>query len=156
MGATRTFVHFEAGGHRLGIPLEEVAEIARIRRATPVPRAPEFVAGIANIRGRVVTLLDAERLFGTGDGSPGPTAGAMIEGYAAVLAPPRGHLALFTRSRLDIGRGHEAEGAAGASAVGAPVEGLAIMDGVLVHLIPPAALHDHCETLVLERYRRRV
>jgi len=154
--ATRTFVHFEAGGDRLGLPLDEVKEISRVTRVTPVPRSPGCILGVANIRGRVVTLLDMECLYGPGPGGP-------PEGHAVVLAAPREHLALFTRSRVDIGKGREPEGGAqpagtatgGAGPPRAPLEGLVIMKDHIVHMIPPAALEAHCEALILERYRRR-
>lgn len=151
--ATRAFVHFEVGGDRLGVPIEEVREVARVTRVTPVPRSPGCVLGVANIRGRVVTLLDAESLYG---GAPGGPA----EGHAVVCASPREHMALFTRARVDIGRGHEAAPAgqvpAGGPHGGAPLDGLVQMNGMLVHMIPLADLAGHCEALILERYRRRV
>ncbi len=152
--ATRTFVHFDVEGDRLGVPLDDVREISRVTRVTPVPRSPACILGVANIRGRVVTLLDADRLYGSEPGGP-------PEGHAVVLGPPREHLALFTRSRVDIGKGRDSDGAqapaapAGAERARAPLEGLVLMNGALVHLIPPAGLEAHCEALVLERYRRR-
>jgi chemotaxis signal transduction protein len=149
--ATQAIVHFEVSGDRLGLPIEAVREIARVTRVTPVPRSPLCVLGVANIRGRVVTLLDAEWLYG---GAPGPP-----EGHAVVLAPPREHLALFTRARVDIGRGRAAEAppppAPSPAGRPSPLEGLVVMNGLIVHMVPPAALEAHCEALILERYRRR-
>ena len=31
---------------------------------TPVPRTPEFIAGVMNLRGRIVPVLDLRRRFG--------------------------------------------------------------------------------------------
>jgi hypothetical protein len=146
------FVHFEAAGDRIGLCLEHVSEIARISRVTPVPRAPDPVLGLANIRGRVVTLLDAERLFG---GSAAPAEGG---GHAVVLAAPRDHLAVFTRASVDIGKGRESEGGAAADLKrdpAVPVEALAVMGEEVVRLYPPSAIERHCESQVMERYRRR-
>lgn len=157
------FVHFTVDGDRLALPLEEVREIARISRMTPVPRSPAAIRGLANIRGRVVTLLDAEVLYGLR-----PPEGAALEasGQAVVFAAPRDHLALFTRSRVDIGRGQEADlppetpGASPAAAPGrgsrAPLGRLVLFGDGVVHLIPTGDLQAHCEDQVLERYRRRV
>lgn len=154
MAATRSCIHFEVEGDRLGLCLEDVTEISTVTRITPVPRAPEFVVGLANIRGRVVTLLDAGVLFG-----PAAPVGPGGSGHAVVLAAPREHLALFTRSKVDIGRGRTsgpAPSGAPAEREGlAPLEGLVVMDDGVVRLIPPQGLAEHCESRVMERYRRR-
>jgi len=158
MGATTTFVHFELGEDRLALELADVREVARVTRYTPVPRAPALVRGVANIRGRVVTLLDAEVLYGgpEGERAPGPQAG-----QAVVLAPPRDHLALFVRSRVQIGRGQEAEveggprGRVPADGSGAPAGRVVRFEQGIVQMIPAAGLAAHCEAKLLERYRRR-
>lgn len=154
MAATVSFVHFEVEGDRLGLSLEDVTEIATVARITPVPRSPDFVVGLANIRGRVVTLLDAGVLFGAAE-----PLGAEGAGQAVVLAAPREHLALFTRSKVDIGRGRESSSPASGKAPERegrpPLEGLVVMDNAVVRLIPPQGLQVHCESRVMERYRRR-
>jgi chemotaxis signal transduction protein len=157
------FVHFTVDGDRLALILEEVREIAQVSRATPVPRSPASIRGLANIRGRVVTLLDAEVLYGLR-----PPEGAAFEapGQAVVFAAPRDHLALFTRSRVDIGRGQEADlpaeapvastAAAPSERPRAPLGRLVLFGNGVVHLIPTEDLAAHCEDQVFERYRRRV
>jgi len=158
MGAAMTFVHFELGGDRLALPLSDVREVARVLRHTPVPRAPAHIRGVANIRGRVVTLLDADVLYSAPGGA---AAGREDPGQAVVFASPRDHLALFVRSRVQIGRGQEAEveGGARGPAPGdgsAPPAGRVVRfeDGI-VQMISAADLAAHCEAKVLERYRRR-
>ena len=47
-------------------------KVARNMSVTPVPAAPEAIVGIANMKGRVVTVLSLAALFGRGRGkSPG-------------------------------------------------------------------------------------
>lgn len=161
MGASSTVVHFEIDGDRLGLGLADVSEIAKVIRFTPVPRSPDFIVGVTNIRGRVVTLMDAHILYGDGSRGvhPAEERAREFRGHAIVLAPPHEHLALFTRSPIDIGKGR-ATGPAPASAAAdregrAPLEGLVVMDEFVVRLIPPGGLQAHCESRVLERYRRR-
>lgn len=43
-----------------------VQEIIRVGAMTPVPHAPEAVRGVMNLRGRIVTLLDAGVILGLG------------------------------------------------------------------------------------------
>lgn len=154
MAATTTFVHFRIAGDRLGLALEDVQEIARVTRITKVPRTPAMIRGLANIRGRVVTLLDAEVLYGGIEGAPPGD-----QGQAVVLAPPREHLALYTRSRLDIGRGREADTARAPATRTLerdrpPAGAMVLMGETVVHVIPAAEIASHCETETLKRYRR--
>jgi purine-binding chemotaxis protein CheW len=52
------------GGHHLGIEVLDVQEVLREQRLTPVPLAPEWVAGLINLRGQIVPELDMRRLLG--------------------------------------------------------------------------------------------
>ena len=53
----------------LGLDIEFVQEINRQLEVTPVPLAPDYVAGAINLRGDVVTVLD----FATHSGSSNST-----------------------------------------------------------------------------------
>jgi purine-binding chemotaxis protein CheW len=54
----RQFVTFLIGEHLLGIDVRQVREINRVVETTPVPPAPDYVRGLINLRGQVVTVLD--------------------------------------------------------------------------------------------------
>jgi len=58
------YVVFQIGNDRYACPLENVAEISRIPAVTPVPRTDDFVVGVANLRGNIVTILDLKPLLG--------------------------------------------------------------------------------------------
>lgn len=47
-----------------GIAVMQVQEVLRVSEITPVPGAPQFVLGIINLRGNVVTVLDTRKRFG--------------------------------------------------------------------------------------------
>ena len=49
---------FRLGDRLYGIDLDAVREILPVRRATRVPGAPSYVAGLINVRGTIVTVLD--------------------------------------------------------------------------------------------------
>jgi len=55
--------HFtiEVSGQTIGLPVECVKTIFHIDRLTPVPLAPSEIAGLANLRGRIVTALHLDR-----------------------------------------------------------------------------------------------
>jgi purine-binding chemotaxis protein CheW len=56
-----------AAGERLGLPVECVHTIFRISRITPVPRGPREVIGLANLRGKIVTVASLRRRLGLED-----------------------------------------------------------------------------------------
>lgn len=62
---------FRLGDRRYGIDLDAVREILPVRRATRVPGAPAYVAGLINVRGTIVTVLDlGARLDGNSSLAP--------------------------------------------------------------------------------------
>lgn len=71
------------GGTRFGLAMESVAEVGRPPVLTRVPGLPEWVAGVANWRGRVLAVLDVRTLLG-GARTPLDRRGRMV-----VLTSPR-------------------------------------------------------------------
>ncbi|WP_292037135.1 MULTISPECIES: chemotaxis protein CheW [unclassified Brevundimonas] len=63
-GAAEAYLIFRIGGDEYGLPLAAVGEVARLpERLTRVPRAPAFVEGVLNLRGRVTPVIDQRRRF---------------------------------------------------------------------------------------------
>jgi len=56
----RLYVFFEAQGQEYGMPAGDVKEIRRLTRLTPVPYAPDGIVGVANVRGRILTVVGAQ------------------------------------------------------------------------------------------------
>ena len=97
-------ITFEARSEWFGLAAKDVQEVARLRGVRPVPCAPDVIAGLAEVHGRIVTLIDLDRLMApaaapAADGSRG--AGAR-EAYGVVLAPPCDHLGILVRSDVDV------------------------------------------------------
>jgi purine-binding chemotaxis protein CheW len=69
---------FAVGELRLGIEAERVREILLEQELTPVPRAHPSVLGLLNLRGRIVTAIDARHRLGLPTRDPG-------EGIAHVI-----------------------------------------------------------------------
>lgn len=57
-------IGFQLGGVRLVSPLGEVGEILKMPRVTALPRVQDWVAGVANVRGRLIPVIDLHRYFG--------------------------------------------------------------------------------------------
>ena len=46
------------GGQLFGLPIQSVQDVFLPERITRVPLAPQEIAGVLNLRGRIVTLID--------------------------------------------------------------------------------------------------
>lgn len=55
---------FTLAGAHYAVPMANVLEIGRPAQFTPVPNVPDWVLGVANIRGDVISLVDLGRFFG--------------------------------------------------------------------------------------------
>ncbi len=62
--AEEQHVLFALAGAEYAAPLAYVIEIGRPPDATPVPHVPDWVLGVANLRGDVISLVDLRRFLG--------------------------------------------------------------------------------------------
>ncbi|MGH7739598.1 MAG: chemotaxis protein CheW [bacterium] len=56
-------VVFTLAGAEFGMEIGRVREIIRVAEITKMPRAPRFLSGMINLRGRVVSILDFKKRF---------------------------------------------------------------------------------------------
>jgi purine-binding chemotaxis protein CheW len=115
----RKVVQFLLGKDLFSLPIEDVALITRAEGVVPLPRAPDFIAGVVNLQGRLSSVVSLERVFGVKGG-----AGASL----IVLVPEKKSLALLVDATVGIGEytlleevGADASGSAGETAL---VEGV--------------------------------
>ncbi|WP_045214195.1 chemotaxis protein CheW [Desulfonatronovibrio magnus] len=57
-------VTFSIGGEEFGVEILTVQEIIRMLEITRVPKAPDFVEGVINLRGKVIPIIDLRKRFG--------------------------------------------------------------------------------------------
>ncbi len=57
---------FRVAEGRFGVPAAEIQEVVQLGTLTPVHHAPAYVAGIRNLRGRIVTVIDVGVKLGLG------------------------------------------------------------------------------------------
>ncbi|MCW7541093.1 chemotaxis protein CheW [Aquabacterium sp. A7-Y] len=114
-------VIFRLGAEEFGVPIMSVQEIVRVPETlTRVPKTPDFVEGVINLRGTVLPVIDQRSRLGMSsiprnEGQRimvyllgGMRTGFIVDSVAEVLRIPRGHIAPAPRlsdeqSRL-IGR----------------------------------------------------
>ena len=68
---TTEYVTVTIGDHMFGLPIFRVQDVFVPDRLTRVPLAPPEVAGILNLRGRVVTAIDMRSRLDFGEREPG-------------------------------------------------------------------------------------
>ncbi|GAB6158058.1 chemotaxis protein CheW [Desulfotomaculum varum] len=59
-------VVFQLAEQVYGIDINSVYEIIRMENITKIPRAPHFVEGVINLRGRIIPVIDLSRRFSLG------------------------------------------------------------------------------------------
>lgn len=65
--ATEHLVTFILGNEEYGLDVRLVQEVIRLTEITPVPRAPDFVKGVINLRGRIIPVVDLRRKLALGE-----------------------------------------------------------------------------------------
>jgi purine-binding chemotaxis protein CheW len=69
--AADKYLLFNLDGERYAVPILRVQEIIGIQDVTPMPRMPEWLRGVINLRGKVIPVLDLRRKLGLAPGADG-------------------------------------------------------------------------------------
>jgi purine-binding chemotaxis protein CheW len=64
MSDTIQVVSFKLGSEEYGVDIAQVQEINRMVAVTHVPRAPQFMEGVINLRGQLIPIIDLRARFG--------------------------------------------------------------------------------------------
>jgi purine-binding chemotaxis protein CheW len=64
LGPSTEYVTAMIGGQLFGLPIARVQDVFIPDRMTPVPLSSPDIAGILNLRGRIVTVIDMRRRLG--------------------------------------------------------------------------------------------
>ncbi|HZL31540.1 MAG TPA: chemotaxis protein CheW [Pseudolabrys sp.] len=110
-GNLNEYVTGMVGGELFGLPIRRVQDVFMPERLTRVPLAPPEIAGVLNLRGRIVTLIDMRLRLGLtqSDGddpmmaigveSRGESYGLLIDGIGEVLKLDE---SLFERNPINL------------------------------------------------------
>src|SRR3982750_3637482 len=77
------YVTVMIGGQLFGLPISRVQDVFMPDRLTRVPLAPPEIAGVLNLRGRIVTTIDMRRRLGLPpreDNKPAMAVGIELKG----------------------------------------------------------------------------
>ena len=107
-------VSFRLGSQEFTVPITVVQEVIRYQQHTKLPAAPDYLAGIVNLRGRVTPLIRLRKLMGvrTGDDESdkfivvcrrkGLQLGLMIESVATMYRVTQDKIEWGVESNLGI------------------------------------------------------
>lgn len=70
MSKEKQIVGFRVGRETFGVPISLVHEIVRVPDITAVPEAPDYVEGVINLRGKIISVIDLRKRFGEKEISP--------------------------------------------------------------------------------------
>ena len=84
-----------------GIETDYVFDIRSLEHITHVPRVPDWVAGVVNLRGRIISALDLQRFLGLSPTENGGEADAGAR-HLVVVGTPAMELALLVDEVLEI------------------------------------------------------
>src|SRR5580765_1748427 len=93
-------VGFQVGRETYGVPITSLHEIVRVPDITAVPDAPDYMEGVINLRGKIVSVIDLRKRFSETQISSskrnrilvvehnGRLAGLIVDSASAVLKMP--------------------------------------------------------------------
>jgi purine-binding chemotaxis protein CheW len=80
------YLGFYLGKEVYGLPLRKLREVARLARIRTVPGTPTSVAGLVNLRGKIICVLDVKTILGLSyPSSSEPRFLIVLEGVAEPL-----------------------------------------------------------------------
>src|ERR1700760_936280 len=82
-GLFSEFVTVQIGGQLFGMPISRVQDVFMPERLTRVPLSSSEIAGVLNLRGRIVTVIDMRARLGlpkADDGKPAMAVGVDLRG----------------------------------------------------------------------------
>jgi len=110
-------VGFQVGRETYGVPIKSLHEIVRVPEITAVPDAPDYMEGVMNLRGKIVSVIDLRKRFGIRNVSisrrnrilvlehKGRLSGLIVDAASEVLKIPAADIepasSLFHEGRLD-------------------------------------------------------
>lgn len=72
------YLTFEMAGENYAIPIAHIREVLLVPNVTRIPRMPDFMRGVINLRGAVVPVLDLRLKFGMGNTEITPATSIIV------------------------------------------------------------------------------
>lgn len=141
----REMITFEVEGQSFGIDIMAVREIRAWTPATRLPRVPHYMAGVVNLRGTVLPVVDLAALLGWTATEATPRHAIIV---AQIDGQARGFIVhsvsdIVTMDSADV----QAVPSTGDGGIGEYLEGLVEIDGKMVMILALDSLREAGEAL---------
>lgn len=124
---TKRVLVFSLGDENYGVEIDQTKEVIRPSDITKVPNTPEFVIGVMNLRGEIISIIDIRYFFGIAQKEKnkdvriivtdvtGEPIGIIVDKVEDTIdiqedkiQPPlatlKGNVAAYTRGQVDINK----------------------------------------------------
>lgn len=99
LSGNRKIVVFRIGEEEFGVDISHVNRITKIEKITPIPNTPEFIAGVMNLRGTIVVIINLGLKLGF---PPRPSDDDSRIIFVDVKGTPVGMIVDYSRELLNI------------------------------------------------------
>ena len=129
-------VAFQLNGHYFALPLEDVERVLRMVAITPVPDAHPLVAGMINLHGKVVPVVELRRVLGQ------PPKDYSVDERLLVVSSKRCKMAIIVDQVLDVLEVpvHEVEPLPEPLALSRPLAGVTQWNNILIQILDSTKL----------------
>ena len=77
-GDEEQIVSFKLGKEIFGVRVSQVCEIGKVQNITRIPKMPDYIEGVMNLRGQITTVIDLKKRFGIDGNGKGVTTASRI------------------------------------------------------------------------------
>jgi len=81
-GESLQLIIFNLGGEEYALPIDHVKEIVITPGIAKIPQTPDYIKGVANIRGTIIAMMDLEEKFNL---EPDENLDALMNKYTLVI-----------------------------------------------------------------------
>ncbi|MGE5275477.1 MAG: chemotaxis protein CheW [Acidobacteriota bacterium] len=102
---TVQIVTFRVGAEEYGLDIGAITEVIRPLKITPLPRMPQFIEGVINLRGAIIPVIDLRKRFALEKIVDNPRTMRMVITRGAVAGgpgPDKGLLGLLVDSVHEV------------------------------------------------------
>ena len=78
MAATTQYLTFRIAKEVYAIDIAHAREVIEVSELTPMPKAPQWIRGVVNLRGSVLPVIDLRCRFGMGESALGKRASVVV------------------------------------------------------------------------------
>jgi len=101
----KQIISFKIKDEEYGLEILKVKEVIRIKEITKLPKAPDFVKGVINLRGDVIPIIDLREKFGISGDKYSETKRVIIveveERSMGIIVDSVSHVIRIAESQID-------------------------------------------------------